>query len=1328
MIVRFLLAVFSLLAAGSISRAADPAKQEFFESRIRPVLIEHCYECHNSADANEGDLAVDHRQAFIDGGSGGAIIVPSDASKSRLMAILRHEVDGLEMPETGPKLDDTVIADFQTWINDGAFDPRDQPPSAEELSAATSWEAVLERRKKWWSFQPIQHVEPPVMKDVQHPIDRFVRSRSPQAVLVNASPAEPAVLVRRLYFNLIGLPPTIDEATKWTQRITNAVDRETSVNELIDVLIDSPRFGERWARHWMDWIRYAESHGSEGDPRIDNAWLYRDYLIRAINADVPYDQLVREHIAGDLLEKPRVNEALGINESMIGTAHWRMVFHGFAPTDALDERVRFTDDQINTFSKAFLGLTVSCARCHDHKFDAISQADYYALFGVFASCRPARKVIDLPAKQNTNREQLSKLKSDIREALANDWLATIGDIGKRIDLHKDYPPTSILHPIKKLRDRTTPVAFRDSWNKLATPMSHESAKPVQQWDLSSRADYAEWFHYGNGLGERPDVAGNFAIATDDDRAVLAIYPAGVYSHGLSSKHAARLTSGDFGFGQGNELWVQAIGDGESTLRYVVHDYPRNGTVYPVTKLSNQWTWQKYDVNYWNDELAHIELTTGKDAPLLTKNEDRSWFGVRRAILQPIGSPSPENKQEALQPLFSAAESIHSMDQLVAHYQTVAMQCVQAWRDETISDSQALFLDQCVSERLLDNKIANLPTAGPLLRRYRERESEVPVPTRVPGLDETDAADWPLYIRGDHKSPSDRVPRRFLEAIDAAPFDDQHSGRLELAEKLLANNNPLTRRVIVNRIWHHLFGRGIVGTPDNFGRMGLEPTHPELLDYLADQFQENGWSMKQLIRQIVRTQTWQQSSRPVGLAGLRDPENKWLSHANVRRLEAEAIRDSILSVAGSLDHQLYGAPVDFQQPRRSVYMKVVRNSLDPFLRVFDFPEPFSSTGRRDATNVPAQSLTLLNDSFIRKQSVGWAEKTATFDSLQERTNQMFFAAFARPATTAEVDHVRRHFERSKQRLADYQASADALNKQLADLQHQLATILDPARSRISERQNATERIAPKPTSSWDFAQGIEDLIGDNDCELHAGATVGEAGLELDGKGYATTSPLSLDVHAKTLEAWVQLATLDQAGGGVMTIQTRSGSVFDSIVFAETQSLRWLAGSDHHTRYQSFDGPAEAAALAEPVHLAIVYHADGRITGYRNGVPYGKEYQSKGIVDIKAGDATISFGLRHLPAGGNRLLKGRVLKANFYARALDAKEIAASSGNHRFVSFDQVLASLTPSQRDRAERLRAEIAHVESKLQALGPRPPQTDRERWQDLAQALFTLKEFIYIR
>ena len=1388
-----------LIAACELSGQCDtPASGsvagiEFFETHIRPVLVARCYVCHNATQAAQGGLALDSRTALLKGGSGGIVLVPGQPDKSRLLAVMEHTLPGLEMPKGAPKLTAGILADFRKWIAMGAPDPRTKapsPPSATATSSAAAstssaaWAAQLVERKKWWSFQPIRNVTPPVVSGsvwASHPVDKFVLAELVKNGIKPAATAEPPTLVRRLFFTLTGLPPSPGEMTQWTERLKHP----GGYAALVDDLLARPQFGEAWARHWMDWTRYADSYGSEGDPDIQNGWLYRDYLIRALNADVGYDQLVREHIAGDLLAKPRINTALGINESMIGPAHWRMVFHGFSPTDALDEKVRFTDDQVNTFSKAFLGLTVACARCHNHKFDAISQRDYYALFGVLASCRPGRSVIDLPEKQDRNRQPLTALKPKIKAAIADTWLQTSARLRQRLNSDRGSDPAlwkeaaspdSILHPLFALQSASGDKArSREAWQQVTSAwkmdrqsreeQTHRSYK--QRWDLTREADYRAWFRQGNGLPDKPSSPGEFALATTGDNMISGIYPAGVYTHLLSPRQAARLSSGYVRLDGDYELWARVIGDGGASLRYVIQNYPRDGTVYPVSRLTPQWQWQRFDLTYWNSDEMHVELAAGKDAPVMANNEAASWFGIRDVLVMKKGEKAPPaNSQEALDSLFELKQNSNvlssptlaapilsapsmALPQLVNAYVETILSAVKAWRDGSATDAQSHLLAQCVSLGLLPNTMTELPTAKPLIAEYRRLEAEIETPTRVPGLEEAIVRNQPLYERGDHKHPAAEVPRAFLEAIDATPYPKNQSGRLQLAENLLRSDNPLTRRVIVNRLWHHLFGRGIVGTPDNFGKLGQEPTHPELLDYLATRFATHGWSIKETIRFLVTTKTWQLTSIPSAQARKVDPDNRLLSHANTRRLEAEAIRDSLLAVSGTLSPAVFGAPVDGESARRSVYVRVQRNALDPFLRAFDFPEPFSAVGRRDVTNVPAQSLMLMNDPHISMLALNWAGSVLADTSLsqeQDRIQRMFLTALGRRASPAEIIRAKAYLAATQADHHKMAARIIELRKQRDEAALAIDALLAPARDRLmaqAKSKNADTTAPrlpqlippltlPQPIGRWDFTDangGLRDLVGTSHGELRNGARLQNGTLTLDGQGYVVTAPLQKMIRERTLEVWVQLDNLSQGGGGVMTIMTPDGLQFDAIVFGEREPQRWMAGSANYARTQSFAGTPETEADKRTVHFALAYHADGRIIGYRDGELYGSGYKSTAPVEFQAGQTVIGFGIRHLPAGGNKMLAGKILRAQLYDRALSAEEIQASSQSlPHAISRSQIIASLSADDRAKIAQQEKQIMEWEAGIKALKPVTDVAEEQSaWTDLARAIFNFKEFIYI-
>ncbi|TWT93303.1 DUF1553 domain-containing protein [Stieleria varia] len=1337
--------------------AEAPQKLEFFEAKIRPVLIEQCYECHNSHETAEADLALDHRAPMLEPRDDGRLVVPGHPEQSRLLAIINHKVAGLEMPEGRPKLSESVLADFKKWIGDGAYDPRSTAPTHSELTAATSWDAVFQRRKQHWCWQPIRDVRPPAIEidvvDVPlrrspYAIDRFVAAKQREAGVTCADRADETTLVRRLYYTLIGLPPTPQQARQWTMRLRE--DHENGFGELVDELLASPHFGERWARHWMDWIRYAESHGSEGDPAIDGAWRYRDYLIRAFNADVPFDQLLREHIAGDLLTQPRINHEMQINESVIGTSHWRMVFHGFAPTDALEEKVRFTDDQVNSFSKAFLGLTVSCARCHDHKFDAISQADYYALYGILAGARPARHTIDDPQRDIAARNAIAELKNEIRRSIAEEWLSQTDTLKQRLeDLAKGDPPatqdvSAFLSPlIQAAKRQRESKDVSQAWYAAIKGIGGSNDSDAETtghhlWDFADNTDYQQWHAAGNGLPVRSGSAGQFAIDTQVGRVLKGIYPAGVISNDVSSRDAARLSSPDIELKPSMKVWLQTIGEGESSSRYVVQDYPRNGTVYPVQNLAETWKWQSFDVGYWSGDKIHLELTTARDAPLLVKGTERSWFGIRKAMVLPADQSPPNDSAEILQPLLTGQTDPHSLDDVLAIYQAAITRAIRSWRDGKVDDSQALMLDVCLRAGLIANDLGRLPNTASLIDQYRRLESTLPSQIRVPGIEDVVERQQPLYIRGDHKHAAEVVPARFLSAVDAAPYDPA-TRRLQLADDMLRDDNPLTRRVIVNRLWHHLFGVGIVPTPDNFGELGVLPTHPELLDWLAGELSRNGGSMKSMIRSMVTSETWQLSSTvPSGLDET-DPENTLLTHARIRRLDAEAIRDGMLAVSGTLDDRLFGDPVPGDQPRRSVYVRVIRNQLDPFLRVFDFPEPFATVGRRNATNVPAQSLTMLNNEFVSRLAGQWGARIETLPDDSQRLHELFWTAFGRRPTETEAELARAYLsDVAQQRQADQQALA-ATQQQLTQLQQQIDDIKRPIREQLAESLQQNEDAASSLDEShligrWDFRSGINDQRGTADAKLIGDASLSDEGLVVgprEGKmRHAVTEPIDRTIGEKTLMATVRLDDLNQSGGGVLSVQTRDGAVFDSIVFGEQQPGRWMSGSDHFRRTQPFRVPVETEASQRPVQLAIVYHADGRITAYRDGQVYGTKYRSDGPIRYPKNEWVISFGVRHLPANPGRMLRGTIQSAMIFDNALDSDQIEQwFHQTGRIVTDAMVLEKLAPSDRQSVLQTQRRIDQLSGKLDQLklrlGRAGSQSD---WAELARSMFLMKEFIYLR
>ena len=1043
------------------TEAASPTSLspvEFFEQRIRPVLVNECYECHG-AKKQKGGLRLDFREGLLKGGDSGPAIIPGEGLGSLLIQKITHARADSSMPKDRPKLADAVLADFVVWVNQGAPDPRDQPPP--DLAAnAIPWSATFEARKDWWSFQPVGKPVPPDVPNTDgsnHPVDAFLRAKMAGHGLRPSADADPDSLLRRVTFALTGLPPTPDELRHY--RSDSSPDAYPKV---VDRLLASPRFGERWARHWMDLVRYCESHGSQGDPELPMAWRYRDYLIRAFNQDVPYDQLVREHIAGDLLPQPRLDRAEGLNESILGTAQLRMVEYGFVPVDALDDQVKVVDNQIDVFSKVFLGLTVSCARCHDHKFDPISQTDFYALYGIFASSRPGQVVVDTPEVQQTNRAEMAALKMQIREGLADAWRAAASGLPIELQAH-----TARTVALTQLEAGQAPEPAGDPWKSALAEAAQNDASPLHAWtklsgltgdafraewrrlvthgksELEGRREFNRthftpawnlrgdgvnrWFMAGATVPTRPALAGEFSVEISGDPVLRGLYPSGVLTHALTRKQNGAFASPRFKV-ETDSISVRAFGE-HSTARLVVENYALgNGGIYPGQTLdTNQMSWLRLDTTYRKGAHAYLEFVTADDFPKTglrsggRKMEGgRAYFGAAEVMFH--NGPQPPKETLVPSVFLLAGKTPDSAATLAGLYGTLLTDAVLHWREQSLSDEELVFLDYFVRRDLLPTSLPQLPQLRERVAAYRQLEVAIPVPRRAPGVHEGAAFNQPLFQRGQPNKLGNPVPRRFLELFGSQPYHTGSSGRLELAHDVANGRNPLTARIMVNRLWYHLFGRGLVGTVDNFGHLGEKPTHPELLDYLATRFVEHGWSVKEMIRFLVTAQAYRQSSVTSTEARRIDPGNEWLSHGPVRRLEAEAIRDAVLAVSGQLDPKMYGPGVDVYyvgktegggpkgpldgDRRRSVYQRIRRNAHNPFLEAFDTPKPASTRGKRDATNVPAQSLTLLNDPFVIDQSAKWAQAVVR-DGLdrEERVRAMFLKALGREIAAEDLTAAR-----------------------------------------------------------------------------------------------------------------------------------------------------------------------------------------------------------------------------------------------------------------------------------------------------------------------------------
>ena len=1065
--------------------ADDASDIAFFERRIRPVLVRHCYECHSHATKEpKGGLLLDSRGGIRKGGETGPSVVPSKVADSLLIEAIRHE--SLEMPPK-EKLPDAVVADFVKWVEMGAPDPRDTPPDA-NASAAELWKTRYEERLGWWSLQPVVQPEIPDVRSADwsdQPIDRFILAKLEEQELHPAESATRRTLIRRLSFVLTGLPPKPSEVRSFIED-----DSPGAYQSLVDRLLDSSHFGERWARHWMDVVRYTDTYGYEWDMPAKGSWRYRDYLTRAFNNDVPFDQLVREQIAGDLLESPRINEADQINESLVGPMFFQMGEnrHGdSAEFNGIHQEM--LDNKIDAFSKAFQAMTIACARCHDHKLDAVAQREYYALAGSFMSSRWVTNTVDLPQRNADVIAELQTIKAKLRQALASLWSKDVAGLSsgllassrggresfspalaKALGItpkgEKDSRPLPLEHPLHAWRQLTanlqTGPSLGDLWNQLATKYKSESEKRAAHNKAHFKivVDFRDGIPRGwsvDGVGLREITAvGDFVVSLGGESAIDRILPGGLFTNVLSPRLNGAVRT----------PYLRTFGDQHVSFECSGGDFGARRTVFSNAFLTEKQVYLNHANSNWDlmstikgkqDGRVYIEFATKTSNPNFpprvglggptTKEQEadpRSWFGITRVALH-VAPSAPQDELARFASLF-AGDPPKTLDEAAAKYAAWFESAVQTWAASKTTPQHVDLLNWLLSNKLLSSSsqpevsarraqgdesvLANAASSddtaqanvAKLVAAYRATEKKLAIPWTVHGMADVDEGyNYPLNIRGDYDQLGDDVPRGYVECLTRSKdgFKSSTSGRRELAEYVASPKNQLTARVYVNRVWHWMFGTGIVATPSDFGHLGDPPSHPELLDYLTAKFVEGGWSTKKLIRSIVMSQTWQQAGSPDETALQVDPRNRLLHHHPLRRLEAEAIRDAMLAVSGRLDPQLFGPPINPARPhedamkrlfsgpvdgngRRSIYTKITIMEPPKFLSLFNQPEPKIPTGKRDVTNTPAQSLTLLNDPFVKGQAEHWAKRLVArpHASVEARLGEMFQTAYARELTDDE----------------------------------------------------------------------------------------------------------------------------------------------------------------------------------------------------------------------------------------------------------------------------------------------------------------------------------------
>ncbi|HUE71859.1 MAG TPA: PSD1 and planctomycete cytochrome C domain-containing protein [Pirellulaceae bacterium] len=1053
--------LLSLLLYGLLAQAlcaADEEGVEFFEKQIRPILIARCYDCHSGKLADgetepKGGLRLDSREATLKGGDTGPAVVPGKAKESLLVDAVNYG-ELYQMPPKS-KLPAEEIAALTKWVEMGA-------PWPKEVVTATAGSEtkfdLANRQAEHWCWKPLRAATPPKVNSegwIQQPLDRFILAKLEEKGVTPSPPADKRTLIRRAYFDLIGLPPTPEEVEAF---VTDSSPQ--AFEKVVDELLASPHFGERWARHWLDLVRYAESRGHEFDYNIPNAFEYRDYVIRALNADVPYDQFVIEHVAGDLLEKPRLHPTEKWNESIIGTGFWFFGEWIHSPVDIRKDETDRIDNMIDVFSKTFLGLTVSCARCHDHKFDAISLADYYALSGYLqsSSYRLARF-----ETWESDRQFAQELEAIDQRAVGN--IAPV--------------MATLLRPkVQGLAEKLASQAdeLKDELGVFESQLNGAEVI-VDCGDLPSK----DWMADGNVFGTRPIRAGELFLR--DQPAIppsIALF-GGAYSDSRGEAELAPGSEGDQGRLSG---WVRA-GRTLKTPTWTI----KSGQVHCLVEGAGN-VYASVDSHAMINGPLHGELAKDagnrSDLPLRWITLDLTRYVGHRVHLEfspkaaanfriltvaegPQRPQSPAVRPNALVAKLTG-DAKGSKEALIDSLAAQIGVTLDLLAENKIPDDKQP-QDRAALAQWLLNEAGIAENPAPALqklleehaRQMQEVESKAQRESRAClAMWDGTPVDENLLIRGNHKTAGPVVPRRLLEAMasggreppgSAAPSavrvqesgakgqesELNGSGRLALARRLVDGKNPFPARVMVNRIWHHLLDRGIVPTTDNFGVLGETPTHPELLDYLAAEFMREGWSVKRMIRSIVLSATYQQASegrhqasggrqqasggrQPPDGAEQVDPQNLLFHRANVKRLEGEAIRDAILAVSGRLDRKQFGPSVPvhltpFMQGRgrpgasgpldgdgrRSIYIAVRRNFLPPMMLAFDTPVPFSTVGRRNVSNVPAQALILMNDPFVVEQAKLWAKKTLADSGKtpEQRIERMYLEAFARPLAPAEL---------------------------------------------------------------------------------------------------------------------------------------------------------------------------------------------------------------------------------------------------------------------------------------------------------------------------------------
>lgn len=1059
-----LLAISAVPVAAAEDAKADPQAAAFFETKVRPLLVNRCLECHG-AEKQKGNLRLDSREAALEGGDSGAVLVPSEPMKSLLMDVISHRSD-IKMPPKS-KLSDAEIADLTLWVKMGAPWPNSKPTAPTPAPAAEQT-VITAEQKAFWAFQPIIDPAPPAVKNeawIQSPLDRFVLAELEAKNFQPAPPADKRTLIRRVTFDLTGLPPTEVEINAFL-----ADDQPGALGRLVDRLLESPRYGERWGRHWLDVARYADSNGLDENLAYASAYHYRDYVVRAFNQDKPFDEFVREQIAGDLL--PDSGQPELQRDRLTATGFLCLGAKMLAEDDPVKMQMDIIDEQVDTVGRAFLGLTIGCARCHDHKYDPLPTADYYALAGIFKSTKTMENFSVVARWQErpiATPEQLAarqahQAKIDAKNA-AIQALVTQGNEALLAKARQHVG----LYLLAATRQQQLAALLDQAQVRGNSPnvKSLPGALLVEAEDFQRGNVLKDRETYGQGIGVLVNAGPTPNVAEYD----IQIAAAGDYQ--LEIRYAAQGARPSKLFIDGEirkqDATSKVTGSwNPDTQTWFVEGIYRLTAGSHVVRLENPGPFPHIDklllttasgpagtiVELPASDYQPSAVITKQFADVLQKSSTdpksiwTAWHQFRKEQRLTIDDKTPENQVARL--LGSTPPA--TLVELAQRYQLVFDEAAAAWKAQqadpakqslktladtnlepfrvAATDPQGIFAVPADSEGSFPaDVVASLKASRDQLK---DLEMTLPKFTEVMAVSDQTAENLKIHLRGSHLTLGKEVPRQFLQVIagdQQRPIEKDRSGRLELANWLTSPEHPLTSRVFVNRVWQWHFGEGIVRSPDNFGRLGERPTHPQLLDWLAKRCIENGWSLKKLHRMIILSATYQMSTNYNDAAALVDPENRLLWRMNRRRLEVEEMRDALLSIGGALDDSMGGTqlttanrayvtstanvnPVVYQNNRRSIYLPVVRSALYELFQAFDFADPSVLNGRRDQTTVAPQALFMMNSALVLEQSQGLAKHLLMRTDLDAtgRINALYVKAYGRPPTSVEVQRDIAYLER------------------------------------------------------------------------------------------------------------------------------------------------------------------------------------------------------------------------------------------------------------------------------------------------------------------------------